>query len=327
MRNYTLLHSQAVERTAKTVTVDSSLLLGARQGGETPSHTDANTSTSLSGLQLEAGPTFLPMHDTYQFLTLRLLKKTGLFNSIGTAFRHGMIRRPFGLQTASVEPSVTGLARTHSHCQFDVNLSVSLFSYPTLGRTGKRWIWVHTQFRTVETSRYYRILFNNIRHLYECSWSRSFLYQHCFAEKWNHSFSEKRMLKGNILIYRLASIPMTHNKYIWLLTVADDQSTVRGTIILKFSSWKTSTGGWKLQTILSIFAMYMFWFDCLKKHYTQITFRVQCSLAESNRAKWARHVPRIWSREGRRSPEGPREARGPKLGVPMLCSGRGHGTF
>ena len=34
-----LLHTQAVERTVKTVTVDSSLLLGSRQGGETlPSH-------------------------------------------------------------------------------------------------------------------------------------------------------------------------------------------------------------------------------------------------------------------------------------------------
>ena len=57
-----LLHTQAVERTVKTVTVDSSLLLGARQGGETPSHTDPNTSTSLPGLQLGAGLTFLPMY-------------------------------------------------------------------------------------------------------------------------------------------------------------------------------------------------------------------------------------------------------------------------
>ena len=57
-----LLHTQAVERTVKTVTVDSSLLLGARQGGEAPSHTDPNTSTSLPGLQLGAGLTFLPMY-------------------------------------------------------------------------------------------------------------------------------------------------------------------------------------------------------------------------------------------------------------------------
>ena len=35
----------------------------------------------------------------------------GLFNSIVTAFRHRMTRRPFGLQSASVEPGGTGLAR------------------------------------------------------------------------------------------------------------------------------------------------------------------------------------------------------------------------
>ena len=62
----------------------------------------------------------------------------GLFNSIVTAFGHRMTRQPFGLQSASVEPSGTDLARiVIRHCQFDVDLRVFPFSHPTLG-TGKR---------------------------------------------------------------------------------------------------------------------------------------------------------------------------------------------
>ena len=122
------------------VTVDSSQLLGARQGGETPSHIDPNTSTSLPGLQLGAGLTFLPMlvWQLSIFNSEAVEEDGGLFNTIVTAFRHRMTRRLFGLQWASVEPSGTGLARIVIGSLTWIYV-FSSFSYPTstLG-TGKR---------------------------------------------------------------------------------------------------------------------------------------------------------------------------------------------